>query len=331
MKIKSFNELGGIYESIASTGEKLESINNSPGSTILLTDASDYVPVKTGSAMGGGPGVKKDQVQPAKKTGPEGLKGNNFEKVTKKEDPGSDEKVMAKAENNEEPASENEDEADSAKVTTPKEKVKVMETAREDNKYNYKPKFTMSKPKFDQLYEEAIKRVPFTENEDPMGGPDAGAPEGVTPADDLAADAPDTDVPGEDAVEEVTLTIPKDVAQKLCDLIQAAIGGEEGEEELVGGDDGELDGMVGDEPPAGEVAAEAVVEEPTPKEEKGNNASLQGKSNKVGDLKVGGKAEKAGTSVKSDPTPKEEKGSNATLQGKNNKVGSLTPGKRLVD
>jgi hypothetical protein len=323
MKVKSFSELGDIYATIASNEKTVMENTVAPEQTgtVLLTDASVYVPVKEGTPLGGGPGAKKDTVPVAPKTGPKGLKGNNFEAVSKKEDPGSDAKVMKK-EAEEEKASDNAQVDNAAKNTTPAEKVK--DSVVKEHKYNYNPRFTMAKLKFDQLYQEAINSVPFTE-EDAV----PGAEPSVAPADDAAADSPEVAPPGADEVsEDVTFTLDKETARKLCDALKAVLDTDEGEG-VLGGEPEE--DVLGGEEPEGEVAAEAIVCEPTPKEEKGNNAALQGKNNQVGDLKKAGAAEKSTPGVKSDPTPKEEKGNNSALQGKNNKVGNLSPGKRLVD
>lgn len=308
MKLKSLSDLGSLYDNVVAsniTVEKTAAETNRVN--VLLTDATQYLPEninKPGQPLGGGPAVKGSVEPLAKKTGPEGLKGNNFKEVDTKADPGTDEKVMKKEEEHDEEVSKNAHQADAAEVTTPKEKVK--ESAGENNKYKYQPKFTMSKLKFDQLYEEALKGVPFNEEAD-----DVMEQEEIAPADDMAADAPDA---GMDTEEEttVTITLDKDLAKKLHEVLMSVLGGEEEHE---AGEE-----VIGAEEPVGDVAAEAVVSEPTPKEEKGNNAALQntkGGANQVGDLKpVKGAVEKG--AAKSEPTPKEEKGNNAKLQNTKN-------------
>ena len=326
MKLKNLSDLSEAYSKVAATSVNEQKIitENKPD-FVLNTDVTQYLSEglnKPGQALGGGPGTEKSgSIEPlAKKTGPEGLKGNNFKEVDHKADPGSDAKVMKKEEEHDEPASENDQEDEAAKITTPKEKVK--ESAGENNKYNYKPKFTMSKPKFDQLYEEALKRVPFTEDADVEMADEAEKhhdhEEGVHAMEDMEADAPD--MGGE--AEEVTITLPKDLAKKLHDLLMAKLtAGEE---------------MLGGEQPEGDVAAEAVVSEPTPKEEKGNNAALQGKNNKVGDLHAVKHAVEKGA-AKEEPTPKDAEHFDSKLQntkGGANKVGSgtvATPGTKAFE
>ena len=328
MKLKSLSELGDIYASIASTPQNAiaSMVTEQASNTILATDVNQYLKeekqVKPGSPLGGGPGTKGEISPLQKKTGPEGLKGNDFKKVDKIQDPASDPKEMKDVEEDKESKEdkENAHEAETAKNTTPQEKVR--ESAQESNKYNYKPHFTMSKPKFDQLYEEAIKGIPFTEDASMPMHASEDAMDGVAAADDAAADAPD--MGADEESQDVTITLPKELAQKLHDILMSSLGVSVSDGDEAGSEDG------ADEAPMGDSVKVEAVSQPEPKEEKGNNAALQGKNNKVGDLhKAGGTAEKG--SLKSQPEPKEEKGNNAALQGKNNKTGNLVTGKRMFD
>lgn len=328
MKLKSLSELGDIYASIASTPQNAiaSMVTEQASNTILATDVNQYLKeekqVKPGSPLGGGPGTKGEISPLQKKTGPEGLKGNDFKKVDKIQDPASNPKEMKDVEEDKKSKEdkENAHEAETAKNTTPQEKVR--ESAQESNKYNYKPHFTMSKPKFDQLYEEAIKGIPFTEDADMQEDNAMGADTGVASADDAAADAPD--MGADEESQDVTITLPKELAQKLHDILMSSLGVSISDGDEAGSEDG------ADEAPMGDSVKVEAVSQPEPKEEKGNNAALQGKNNKVGDLhKAGGTAEKG--SLKSQPEPKEEKGNNAALQGKNNKTGNLVTGKRMFD
>ena len=328
MKLKSLSELGDIYASIASTPQNAiaSMVTEQASNTILATDVNQYLKeekqVKPGSPLGGGPGTKGEISPLQKKTGPEGLKGNDFKKVDKIQDPASDPKEMKDVEEDKESEEdkENAHEAETAKNTTPQEKVR--ESAQESNKYNYKPHFTMSKPKFDQLYEEAIKGIPFTEDASMPMHASEDAMDGVAAADDAAADAPD--MGADEESQDVTITLPKELAQKLHDILMSSLGVSMSDGDEAGSEDG------ADEAPMGDSVKVEAVSQPEPKEEKGNNAALQGKNNKVGDLhKAGGTAEKG--SLKSQPEPKEEKGNNAALQGKNNKTGNLVAGKRMFD
>ena len=328
MKLKSLSELGDIYASIASTPQNAiaSMVTEQASNTILATDVNQYLKeekqVKPGSPLGGGPGTKGEISPLQKKTGPEGLKGNDFKKVDKIQDPASDPKEMKDVEEDKESKEdkENAHEAETAKNTTPQEKVR--ESAQESNKYNYKPHFTMSKPKFDQLYEEAIKGIPFTEDADMQEDNAMGADTGVASADDAAADAPD--MGADEESQDVTITLPKELAQKLHDILMSSLGVSVSDGDEAGSEDG------ADEAPMGDSVKVEAVSQPEPKEEKGNNAALQGKNNKVGDLhKAGGTAEKG--SLKNQPEPKEEKGNNAALQGKNNKTGNLVAGKKMFE
>ena len=328
MKLKSLSELGDIYASIASTPQNAiaSMVTEQASNTILATDVNQYLKeekqVKPGSPLGGGPGTKGEISPLQKKSGPEGLKGNDFKKVDKIQDPASDPKEMKDVEEDKESKKdkENAHETETAKNTTPQNKVR--ESAQESNKYNYKPHFTMSKPKFDQLYEEAIKGIPFTEDASMPMHASEDAMDGVAAADDAAADAPD--MGADEESQDVTITLPKELAQKLHDILMSSLGVSMSDGDEAGSEDG------ADEAPMGDSVKVEAVSQPEPKEEKGNNAALQGKNNKVGDLhKAGGTAEKG--SLKSQPEPKEEKGNNAALQGKNNKTGNLVTGKRMFD
>ena len=328
MKLKSLSELGDIYASIASTPQNAiaSMVTEQASNTILATDVNQYLKeekqVKPGSPLGGGPGAKGEISPLQKKSGPEGLKGNDFKKVDKIQDPASDPKEMKDVEEDKESKKdkENAHEAETAKNTTPQNKVR--ESAQESNKYNYKPHFTMSKPKFDQLYEEAIKGIPFTEDASMPVHASEDAMDGVAAADDAAADAPD--MGADEESQDVTITLPKELAQKLHDILMSSLGVSMSDGDEAGSEDG------ADEAPMGDSVKVEAVSQPEPREEKGNNAALQGKNNKVGDLhKAGGTAEKG--SLKNQPEPKEEKGNNAALQGKNNKTGNLVAGKKMFE
>ena len=332
MKLKDFSSLGDIYSNIATNNEPVQPVQQRQ-QDILLTDATQYVPtgkqVKAGSPLGGGPGTKGDVSPLAKKTGPEGLKGNDFEKVDKIQDPASDAKVMKKEEEgkNEEDTKENVNQKDTAKITTPQEKIE--ENKVESNKYNYKPKFTMSKLKFDQLYEDAIKRIPFTEDavadEAEMPGADD-----VAPTDDATADAGD-DMGGTEGGEETTLSHAE--AIEACEKLLAFLK-KDMEHDVATGELGDEEGAMG----AGDE--ETIAEEVEADDEghalvnakKGKPDNPKG-SNTAGDIKKsGGTADKG--SLTSAPEPRELGDKSAGLKGKNNKAGSGTvakPGAKLFD
>lgn len=326
MKLTSLAELGDLYTKI--TENKVQVVptmteENMHGE-VLLTDPAQYLPEgfnKPGQALGGGPGAGKgNTIEPlAKKTGPKGLEGNNFDEITDKEDPGSDDKVMKK-ELEGEKSSENEMQNDGAKFTTSKEK--VGDLVAEKHKYNYKPKFTMSKPKFDQLYEAALKQAPFTEDAEMNDV-------GVVPADDMTADAPDTyeDEMGTEEEGTVTVTLDKEMAKKLCDVLMSAMGTEEEDDIIAGDDDMDMDDVV-----AEDVEAEDVGH-PLHNMKKGKSDNPKG-SNQVSDLKaVKGSADQG--KLKNEPEPKKTdydksyqnpKGKNTTGSGT-----VVTPGKKMFE
>lgn len=194
----------------------------------------------------------------------------------------------------------------------------------------------MSKLKFDQLYEEAIKRIPFTEEaEADMGAGAEDAP--VPPADDMAADADIGDeVGGEDMGGDVTITLDRETAQKLHDILMAQLeGGAEDEMggEEIGGDEG-LGGEEGGEPPLEEeVEAQDLGHAGVGSGAKSEQLHDKDKIKTVSDLKaVKGTADKG--APKSEPEPKELGDKSGPLKGKNNKVGSgtvATTGKKAFE
>ena len=156
--------------------------------------------------------------------------------------------------------------------------------------------FMKQKSVFDKLYD----KVMVNENFDEMESEDFAALgiEDATPDDELEGEG-----------DEVTVTLSKDVAQALCDVLQAAMG--------------ESDSEDGDEGAFGEEDEEGI--------DTGSTHSGKyddGKNNKVGDLKTAAAATAKGADSKLDS------GSHLNTSyddGKNNKVGSLKTGDRAVD
>jgi hypothetical protein len=113
MKLKNLSDLSEAYSKVAAISvDQQKVVTENKADFILNTDVTQYLSEnvnKPGQALGGGPGTGKGgMIEPlAKKTGPVGLKGNNFKEVDHKADPGSDAKVMKKEEEHDEPASEN--------------------------------------------------------------------------------------------------------------------------------------------------------------------------------------------------------------------------------
>ena len=339
MKIKSLSELGGLYENIVDANITVpDLVTEKTTQAVQHTDTSIYLTenmVKAGSPLGGGPGTKKDITPVAKKTGPEGLKGNDFKKVDKMEDPGSDKKKMKEEEEGKEDSEAKEGEADTEaeKNTTAKEKVK--ETVSENNKYIYKPKFTMSKSKFDQLYLEALKGVPFNENEEAMHGEEEA---GIPAATDAAADG-EHEMGGEEHAEEATLTHDEaiEAVKKILAFLEKdkevdVAHGDLGDEEQEMGASEEEEGMVAEEV---EAEDEGHVLTKTNGSLKKGNPDTVSKPVTVGDMKkTAGTADKG--KIRNEPEPKEEHGDIKKLQNVKNQKADATGtvssvGKNLFD
>ena len=160
--------------------------------------------------------------------------------------------------------------------------------------------FMKQKSVFDTLY----NKVMVSENFD-----EEMAPEDF---DALGID----DGEGEGEGDEVTISVPRDVAQTLCDLLQGAMG--EGDledgDEVGGEEDGGLD-----------------FEEDEEGIDTGSTHSGKyddGKNNKVGDLKPQGAASEKGANIKLDAGSHP---GDSYDDGKSNKVGSLKTGQRAFD
>jgi len=185
--------------------------------------------------------------------------------------------------------------------------------------------FMRKKSIFDKLYENV------------MGQPDGGNPMGseMEDANELDALGIEGESEGmEETDEEVTFTLDRETAQKLIDVLQAAIGGEEeggfGDEE----GDTELEGDMEEDKP--EEAEEGFWDED--EEDLGaDNFTKEvnyGKNNKVGNLKTqsGG-----ATSAYTDKVGSDGDHGHALVNakqpnmGKSNKVGSLKTGKSMFE
>jgi len=185
--------------------------------------------------------------------------------------------------------------------------------------------FMRKKSIFDKLYENV------------MGQPEGGMPMGSEMEETNELDALGIEGEGEgmeDTGEEVTFTLDRDTAQKLIDVLQAAIGGEEeggfGDEE---GDTELEDDMEEGEP---EEAEEGFWDED--EEDLGaDNLSKEinyGKNNKVGNLKT---QSGSATSAYTDKVGSDGDHGHALVNakqpnmGKSNKVGSLKTGKSMFE
>ena len=161
--------------------------------------------------------------------------------------------------------------------------------------------FMKQKSVFDKLYD----KVMVNENFDEMESEDFAALgiEDATPDDELEGEG-----------DEVTVTLSKDVAQALCDVLQAAMG--------------ESDSEDGDEADAAEGAFGEEDEEGIDTGSTHSGKYDDGKNNKVGDLKTAAAATAKGADSKLDS------GSHLNTSyddGKSNKVGNLKTGDRAVD
>lgn len=183
------------------------------------------------------------------------------------------------------------------------------------------------KSNFDKLFEQV------------MGGPAGIESMGGETSEQEDIDALDIDVTDEGGAEEITITLPRDLAQQLHDALMGQLEGAEDEmsdEELgaedLGADIDEDEFGSDDEDTA---FPESVEVQPEPKALGDKGKQLMGKGNmKVnGSVKpAGGKAESSAT-VKCEPEPKAlgEKGKQLMSKG-NMKVNSkLTPGKSMFD
>lgn len=331
-KLKSLTDLGELYSSdIQPT--VLERTMVKEYNEILTTDTNNYLPESSSPKVGEGFGKEKEEL--AKDTGPESA--DNFKKVDEKQDPGSSKKAMKKdsEEDSEDTGSAGEAGDDentedvkekklkksnihqerAAKQTLPKEKIQeTMDSALKNNKYK-KPTFTMSKSKFDKLYEDAINNAPFTSN----AGDDA--PVDTTDADtDVAPDTDTGDTGPDMAGDTVTITLDRDLAQKLHAAIMGVLdsGTEEPASDMddMGADDTEAPMMEeGDDDPVAEaVDAEDLGHAGVGSGAKSEQLKDGHKMHKVGSLKTGGAASEQGGPKGGDGTVQKAKDFDKGLQ-----------------
>ena len=168
--------------------------------------------------------------------------------------------------------------------------------------------FMATKSVFDKLYDKVMvnENFPFADE---------------AAEDDLdALGLADAETDAEAGEDEITVTLDKDMAQALCDVLQAAIG----DEDEVEGDDAE--------PEDGEHYGDEEMEE-YEEDEEGTPTAMNthyndGKNNKVGNLKARGAASAKGASGKVDPGSAMNTHYN---DGKNNKVGNLKAGQSAFE
>jgi hypothetical protein len=180
----------------------------------------------------------------------------------------------------------------------------------------------MNKSIFDRLFEDVMSD-------------NVTSPESAEQHDALALDLPGTEAGGEEG--EVTLTLSKELAEKLHDALMAVLGSDEeqhSEEELEGEPESEEDA---EEHVAGckcekclaSEDSESTLPEATELEAlpDSKGLSLQSKNNKVGDetAKLVSKGHGEGGKLTSEPELKPVSDSKGkSLEGKNNKVASKT-------
>lgn len=163
--------------------------------------------------------------------------------------------------------------------------------------------FMATKSVFDKLYDKVMVNENF-----PFANEEAGE-------DDLdALGLADAETDAEAGDDEITVTIDKDMAKALCEVLQAAIGDEDDD-----GDEVDFEAEAPEENGEYEEFEEDEEGAPTAM----NTHYNDGKNNKVGNLKSKGAASAKGASGKVDPGSAMNTHYN---DGKNNKVGNLKAG-----
>jgi len=245
---------------------------------------------------GNDPGLGEDSPQPTGKGNAySGIVGDEDEEDEEKPDyidldgDGDKKESMKKAAKDKEDKEEDEESA--------KETEKIVQDSLNN--------FMATKSVFDKLYDKVMinENFPFA---------DESAEDDL---DALGLDDAETDAEVEG---EVTLTLDKDMAQALHDVLMGALGG--GDDDADEGDD--EDGEYGEE-----------MEETYEEDEEGTPTAMNthyndGKQNKVGTVKPAAAASAKGASGKVDA------GSSMNTHyndGKNNKVGNLKPGQSAFE
>lgn len=200
------------------------------------------------------------------------------------------------------------------KAAKDKKKEEEVEEAEEDEEssenvsqiaQNGLNNFMSKKSVFDRLYDKVMVNENYGEMEE-MDDLDALGLDDATP-----------DAEGEDgdSEEEVTITLDKDMAQHLCDILKAACGEDDDDDVEVEVEDGEGHHEDGDMSPEEDEEGEPHAM---------NTHYNDGKSNKVGNVTglggSGGSADTGSTAEVLHHTVNDG-------DGKNNKVGNLPDGK----
>ena len=247
------------------------------------------------------PGLGEDKPQPTGKGNAySGIVGDEDEEDSKKPDyidldgdGNKKEETMKKAAKDKEKAEKDEEDEETSKET---------EKIVQDSLNN----FMATKSVFDKLYDKVMVNENF-----PMADEAA--------EDDLdALGLADAETDAEAEGDDITVTLDKDMAQALCDVLQAAIGD--------GGEDDDAEPEDGDHYGDEEMEEYEEDEEGTPTAM--NTHYNDGKNNKVGNLKAKGAASAKGASGKVDPGSAMNTHYN---DGKNNKVGNLKAGQSAFE
>jgi hypothetical protein len=135
----------------------------------------------------------------------------------------------------------------------------------------------------------------------------------------------DTEVADSES-DEVTITLDRDMAKSLCDMLQAAMGDEDDDSEDADAAEDYSMEMEEAEEDKDEEEEDDTHQEAVEMKEVPSSAghSLMSKNNKVGSIKAKGNKASDSTKKYVEAEPKELGDKKAHLQGKNNKVGLHT-------
>jgi len=311
-KTKDLKDLGEVYSNLGK--EATVVAENLEAQTVGDTDAS----IGEAELQDGGPteegGFVESEVD-IKKVGddnPYNIKGLSY---------GEDNSPTLETEQPEEQeADEDEDDPESSTAEEDEEEfsAEVLEIAQEGlNKY------MANKSIFDELYAKVINEDFGMEEVDDL---DALGIEDATPDDEIADDE------GDDVEGEVTITLDKDLAKALHDVLMAAMGEDDDADE--GDDDADEDADLEDDLEAADEQDEEFAEEDNEGAPTAFNTHYDdGKNNKVGHadgfgepkVEAPNKVDKPAAGA-SDTSGAPQALNHSVNDGKNNKVGNLTGG-----
>lgn len=276
-----------------------------------------------------GPRVKLGQIGDALllKGGPQETAGYNPNRIERSKKSGDDNLYNINNLSQPDDVEECEECDEEAKVVKQKKKICKESKKIVSNSIN---KFMRKKSIFDKLYENVMSQPGST---GPMDSE-------MDDSQELSAlgidDEGDSEGMEEEGGGDVTITLDRETAQKLCDMIQSAMGGDDLDSDLGDDLDSDLGDDLGDEPDDKEEDEQGFWDED--EEDLGaNNLTKEvnyGKNNKVGSLKTqGGTA----TSAYTDKVGSDGDHGHALVNakqpnmGKSNKVGGLKTGKSMFE